>query len=64
LSLGQTTDSRIAAHLGYGVFADANKAGFGTDFSSSMSSLDASVTRPNNNAIELVCFHSVSQNPT
>jgi hypothetical protein len=59
LSLAQTPDSRIAAHLGYGVFADSYKARFSTDFRGGVCSLDAGVTSTYNNTIELVCFRSV-----
>jgi hypothetical protein len=59
LSFCKTTDSRVAAHLGYRVFADGYKAGFGADSRGGMSSLDAGVTSTYNNAIEIVCFRSV-----
>jgi len=56
LSLRQSTDSRIAAHLGDRVSADRHQAGFGADSRRRMSRLDAGM--PYNNTIKLTCFHS------
>ena len=57
LSLRKAADSRIAAYLGYGVFADGYKSCSGADFSGGIRGLDAGVACTYDNAIELTRPH-------
>jgi hypothetical protein len=59
LSFSESADSWVAAHLGYRVLADSQKAGFGTDSRGCMSGLAPGMTPTYNNAIKLVNFRSL-----